>query len=191
MNPSKKRNNWISVGEIIRLVKEPVALYTSHIIENWHVTLYGRLPLQCSKPGNCESKEKPHDLCFSCKEWYDALAKAHWNEDKRQIKWRENCNTTKWPNDPWKVAKFFMPVLEDDKTTVKDAEFTDLSSFLSVLAWMKDVAFALDRRVDRSLVEDIRSKFGNSWAHGPKPELTESIVNDAFDIALTWLLTYA
>ena len=116
MDPSKDHKNWITVGELIRLIKEPVALYTSQIID-WHVKLCSRLipSGRCTNPAVCETKTNPGCLCLSCKRWYDELAKSHQNKNKRQIKWRENCDTSKWPVDPWEVAKFFMPILGDNK----------------------------------------------------------------------------
>ncbi|XP_028397133.1 uncharacterized protein LOC114520967 [Dendronephthya gigantea] len=185
MNSSKKHNNWLTVGEIIRLIKGPVALYTSNIIEKWHAKLCGSLPGKCLNPGDCEKKKKPRDLCSSCKQWYDELAKSHRRNDKGQFKsmWRQNCDTSKWPNDPWEVAKFFMPSLGDNKKNVEDAESTDLSSLLNVLAWTEDAVFAPDKRVDRNLVEDLRSKVRNPWAHEPNQNLDESTLNDAFCIA--------
>ena len=184
MDPSKDHNNWKTVGELIRLIKEPVALYTSQIVENWHVKLRSRLPSgECANLAVCQTERNPGFLCFSCKGWYDEIAKFHQNKKKQQINWRENCDTSKWPDDPWEVAKFFMPALGDNKITVKDAESTDLSSLLNVLAWMKNAVFAPDRRVDLNLVTKLRSKVRNPWAHAPNQELTEAILNDAFDIA--------
>ena len=184
MDPSKDHNNWITVGELIRLIKEPVALYTNQIVENWHVKLCSRLPSgRCTNPAVCETKTNPCCLCLSCKGWYDELAKSHQNKNKRQIKWRENCDTSKWPVDPWEVAKFFMPTLGDNKKNIKDAKSTDLSSLLNVLAWMKNAAFTPDRRVDLNLVTKLRSEVRNPWAHAPNQELAEAILNDAFDIA--------
>ncbi|XP_028397057.1 uncharacterized protein LOC114520907 [Dendronephthya gigantea] len=183
MNWSNERNNWLTVGEIIRLIKEPVALYTSNIIEKWHAKLCGSLPGKCSNPGDCVRKKKCNDLCLSCKGWYDKLVKSHGNKDKRQIKWRENCDTSKWPNDPWEVAKFFMPALGNNKITVKNADSTDLSSLLNVLAWMENAAFAPDRRVDLNLVTQLRSEVRNRWAHAPDQELADATLKDAFDIA--------
>ena len=184
MDPSKDHKNWVTVGELIRLIKEPVALYTSQIIEKWHVKLCSRLipSGRCTNPAVCETKTNPGCLCLSCKGWYDELAKSHQNKNKRQIKWRENCDTSKWPVDPWEVAKFFMPILGDNKKNIKDAKSTDLSSLLNALAWMKNAAFAPDRRVDLNLVTQLRSEVRNPWAHAPDQELAEAILNDAFDI---------
>ena len=182
MNSSKDHKHWLTVGEIIRLIKEPVALYTSKIIKEWHAKLPCLSLPPCTVPGVCQTKKNPHNLCLSCKGWYDELAKSHQSKDKRKIKWHENCDTSQWPNDPWEVAKFFMPVLGKNKTTVIDANSTDLSSLLNVLEWTKDVVFAPDRRVNRNLVTQLRET-RNSWAHAPGQTLPDSFLNDAFDIA--------
>ena len=145
MDSSKDHNSWITVGELIRLIKEPVALYTSQFVKKWHVKLCSRLPPgKCTNPAVCQTKKNPSYLCLSCKGWYDELVKSHRNKDKQQIKWRENCDTLKWPFDPWEVAKFFMPILGGNKIAINDAESTDLSSLLNVLEWMKDAAFQTD-----------------------------------------------
>ncbi|XP_028397096.1 uncharacterized protein LOC114520945 [Dendronephthya gigantea] len=187
MCSSKDHNNWLTIGEIIRFITKPVALYTTKIIEEW----YAKLPClslpQCTNPAVCLTKKDPRDLCHSCKTWYDELAKSHRNKDKRQIKWRGNCDTSKWLNDSWEVAKFFMSALGDNKRTVKDAESTDLSSLLNVLEWMKDAVFAPDRRVDRNLVIQLRSNVRHSWAHAPRHELPDHNRINAFDIAKKFL----
>ncbi|XP_028397162.1 uncharacterized protein LOC114520982 [Dendronephthya gigantea] len=180
---SKDHNNWLIVGELIRLIKEPVALYTTHIIEEWHAKLPCLSLPQCTNPAVCLTKKNHRDLCHSCKGWYDELAKSHRNLNKRQIRWRGNCNTSKWPNEPWEVAKFFMSALGDNKISVKDAESTDLSSLLNVLEWTEDAIFAPDRRVDRNLVKKLRSEVRNAWAHAPDQKLAEATLNDAFHIA--------
>ena len=184
MDPSEDHNNWITVGELIRLIKEPVALCTSQIVENWHEEMCSRLLSgECTNPAVCQTKTNPGYLCLSCKRWYDELAKSYRNNDKQQIKWRENCDTSKWPVDPWEVAKFFMPILGDNKKNIKDAKSTGLSSLLNVLTWMKNAAFAPDIHVDLNLVTKLCSEVRNPWAHAPNQELPEAILIDAFDIA--------
>ena len=184
MVTSKDHNNWITVGELIRLIKEPVALCTSQIVENWHVEMCSRLPSgECTNPAVCQTKKNPSYLCLSCKGWYDELAKSYRNNDKQQIKWRENCDTSKWPVDPWEVAKFFMPILGDNKKNIKDAKSTDLPSLLSVHTLMKNAAFAPDIHVDVNLVTKLCSEVRKPWTHALNQELPEAILNDAFDIA--------
>ena len=184
MDPSNDHDNWKTVGELIRLIKKPVALYTSQIVKTWHVKLCSRLPPgKCTNPAVCQTKKNPSYLCLSCQRWYDELVKSHRNKDKREIKWRENCDTSKWPFDPWEVAKFFMPILKNNKKSINDAESTDLSCLLNVLEWTKNEVFAPGRRVDLNLVRRLRSEVRNPWAHSPNHELTEAILNDAFDIA--------
>ncbi|CAB3990606.1 E3 ubiquitin- ligase DZIP3 [Paramuricea clavata] len=182
MNPSNDHNNWITVGEVINLIRKPVALYTGQIVKNWHAKLCCLLKGGCANPIMCEKETVHKKLCHSCNQWYQELAKWHKKPNKRQIKWRENCDTSKWPVDPWEVAKFFMPFLGDNKGTVKDADSTDLSSLLNVLEWMDDVIFSPDRRVDLDLVRKLRS-VRNSWAHSSHQELTDADLNNAFDTA--------
>jgi hypothetical protein len=131
----------------------------------------------------CEKETAHKKLCHSCNQWYKELAKWHRKKGKRQIKWHENCDTSKWPVDPWEVAKFFMPILGHNKGTVKDAGSTDLSSLLNVLEWMNDVIFFPDKRVDLDLVRELRSGVRNLWAHSPNQELTDAGRNNAFDTA--------
>ena len=188
MNPSNDHSNWITVAEVINLIRKPVALYTGQIVKNWHVKLCCLLKGRCANPVVCKKasrrKTAHKKLCPSCNQWYQEIAKWHRNTtDKRQIKWRKNCDTSKWPVDPWEVAKFFMPILGDNKGTVKDAESTDLSSLLNVLEWMDDVIFYPDNRVDLDLVRKLRSRVRNPWAHSPNQELTNADLNNAFDTA--------
>ncbi|CAB4029999.1 WD repeat-containing alr2800 [Paramuricea clavata] len=183
MNPSNDHNNWITVGEVINLIRKPVVSYTDQIVKKGHAKLCSRLKGGCANPIVCEKEKKYKNLCHSCNQWYKELAKWHRNRNKRQIKWRENCDTSKWPVDPWEVAKFFMPILGHNKGTVKDAESTDLSSLLNVLEWMDDVIFSPDKRVDLDLVRKLRSGVRNPWAHSPNQELTDADLNNAFDTA--------
>ena len=182
----KNHKNWFTVGEMIRLIQEPVALYSCKIIEEWHAKLPCLSLPPCKFPAACQKKKSPDKLCLSCKGWYDELAKFHRNKDRRQIKWHENCDTSKWPDEPWEVAKFFMPVLGKNKTTVTDADSTDLPYLLNVLEWTKDTVFAPDRRVDRNLVIQLR-EVRNSWAHAPRQNLPDPYLNDAFDVANMFL----
>ena len=189
MKPSPDHSNWVTVGEVINLVKRPVAAYADHIVKTFHAKLcqdcqpFGL----CTDAKICPSEKKPNDLCHSCNGWYQKLATSHRNGNKSQIKWRQNCDTSKWSVDPWEVAKFFMSALGDNKSHVKNAESTDLSSLLNVLEWMKDVAFGGCRRVDLNLVKDLRSKVRNAWAHAPNQEMTDAVLNQAFEIANKFL----
>ncbi|CAB4002996.1 E3 ubiquitin- ligase DZIP3 [Paramuricea clavata] len=183
MNPSKDRNNWKTVGEVINLIRKPIALYTGQIVKKWHAKLCCRLQGECANPVVCKKETDYKKLCHSCNQWYQELAKWHKKANKRQIKWRENCDTSKWPVDPWEVAKFFMPILGHNKGTIKDAESTDLSYLLNVLEWMNDVIFSPDKRVDLDLVRKLRSEVRNPWAHSATQELTDADLNNAFDTA--------
>ena len=170
-------------------MRKPVASYVEQIVKKWHVKLcqdcfaFG----QCLSPGDCLKKKKSYHLCSSCDGWFKKLVASHRNNDKSQIKWRQNCDTSKWPVDAWEVAKFFMSTLGDNKSTVTNAESTDLSSLLNVLEWMKDVAFGGDRRVDLNLVKRLRSEVRNAWAHSPRQEMTDVELNNAFEIAEKFL----
>ena len=189
MKPSPDHSNWVTVGEVINLVKRPVAAYADHIVKTFHAKLcqdcqpFG----QCTNPGNCPTKTKPNHLCKSCNGWYQKLVSSHRNGNKSQIKWHQNCDTSKWSVDSWEVAKFFMSALGDNKSHVKNAESTDLSSLLNVLEWMKDVTFGGSSRVDLNLVKNLRSKVRNAWAHAPNQEMTDAVLNQAFEIANKFL----
>ena len=170
MNPSKEHNNWITVGEVINLIKKPVASYTSQVVQKWHGTKSFGI---CTSAAICKTQKDPTKLCHCCKQWYDELRDSHRKPGKN--KWRQNCDPSMWSTDSWEAAKFFMTILGDNKNTVKDAESTDLGSLLNVLEWMKDSVFAPDRRVDLSCVIDLRSKVRNQlWAHAPNQEMTQS-----------------
>ena len=178
MNPSNEHNNWITVGEVINLVKKPVASYTSQVVQKWHSTkLFGI----CTSAANCKTQKDPTKLCRCCKQWYDELRKSHRKPGKSE--WRKNCDPSMWSTDWWEAAKFFMSILGDNKSTVRDAKSTDLGSLLNVLEWTKDPVFAPDRRVDRNCVVNLRSKVRNLWAHAPNQEMTQSDRDQAFKIA--------
>ena len=184
MNTSPEHNNWITIGEVINLIKKPVASYTSQVVGKWHAKLLATSsPRKCTNPANCKTITKdPKKLCLKCKGWYDELCKSH--QSKPQM---INCDPSRWSCDSWEVAKFFMPILGDNKATVKDAESTDLGSLLNVLERMKRLVFAPDRRVNLSYVKDLRSKVRNRWAHAAKQEFTQADRDQAFDIAIDFV----
>ena len=80
-----------------------------------------------------------------------------------------------------------MSALGDNKSHVKNAESTDLSSLLNVLERMKDVAFGGCRRVDLNLVKDLRSEVGKAWAHASSQEMADAVEKQAFEIANKFL----
>ena len=179
MNASKEHNNWTTVGEVINLIKKPVASYTSQVLQEWQDTKSFGI---CTNSADCEMQKDPTKLCHCCKQWFDELCNSHLKPTKS--KWRENCNPSMWSTDSWEAAKFFMSILGDSKSTVKDAESTDLGSLLNVLEWMKDSVFPKGVRVDRNCVKNLRSKVRNQlWAHAPNQEITQSDRDEAFDIA--------
>ena len=138
---------------------------------------------KCRNPVDCNKKTKPDDLCKSCKRWFKELKDSH--EKGNNPSWHKNCKSAEWSEDHWEVAKFFMPVLGSNLSTVKDAESTDLSSLLNVLEWMKDGAFLGKTRVNVDLVRKLRSQVRNTWAHAPQQELTD--VAEGLSIATDFL----
>ena len=191
MNPSKEHNNWITVGELIRLLRNPLASYVTKVIENWHVNLrrdclqFGK----CSSPEDCLRRKRAQDLCPQCFNWFQKLADNHQNSHKSQIKWRQNCDTSKWPDDAWEVAKFFMSPLGDNKNSVRNAESTDLSSLLNVLERLKDEVFDGNARISVTLLRKLRSEVRNAWAHAPKQETSEGQRDEAFKVADEFLMS--
>ena len=85
------------------------------------------------------------------------------------------------------MAKYFMPALGSNLSTVKDAESTDLSSPLNVIEWMKDAAFLGKTRVNVDLVRELRSQVRNTWAHAPQQKLTNDEKAEGFSIATDFL----
>ena len=68
MNPYPDHSNWANVGEVINLVKRPVAAYLDDIVKTFHARLcqdcqpFGL----CTDAKICPSEKKPNDLCHSC-----------------------------------------------------------------------------------------------------------------------------
>ena len=140
---------------------------------------------KCKSPEDCNKKTKPSDLCKSCKCWFKKLKDSH--EKGNNPWWHKNCKSAEWSEDHWEVAKFFMPVLGSNLSTVKDAESTDLSSLLNVLEWMNDGAFLGKTRVNVDLVRKLRSQVRNTWAHAPQQELTDDEIAESLSIAIDFL----
>ena len=183
---SKEHGNWLNVGELIRSVQKPISVYVDEIVQAFHEKLHKDLLSvgKCSTPEDC-NKIKPSDLCKSCNSWFTKLAALH--EKGKNPSWHKNCNSAKWPEDHWEVAKFFMPALGSSLTTVKDAESTDVPSLLNVLEWMKNGAFLGKIRVNVELTRKLRSEVRNTWAHAPKQELSDDEMAQGFSIATEFL----
>ena len=140
---------------------------------------------KCTNPADCNTKTDDRKLCTSCKRWFIKLKDSH--EKGKNPSWHKNCRSARWSEDHWEVAKYFMPALGSNLSSVKDAESTDLSSLLSVIEWMKDAAFLGKTRVSVDLVKKLRSQVRNTWAHAPQHELTEQEKTKGFSIATEFL----
>ena len=175
------------MGELIRSIQKPVSKYADEIVRAFHEKLCKDLLLarKCKSPEDCNKKTKPGDLCKSCKCWFEKLEPSHIKGNNPS--WHKNCKSAKWSEDHWEVAKFFMPVLGSNLSTVKDAQSTDLSSLLNVLQWMNDGAFLGKTRVNVDLVRKLRSQVRNTWAHAPQQELTDDETAEGFLIATDFL----
>ena len=177
----------MTVGELIRSIQKPISIYVDDIVRAFHEKLCkDLLPAgKCRSPEDCNKKTKPGDLCKSCKCWFKELKDSH--EKGNNASWHKSCKSAKWSEDHWEVAKFFMPVLGSNLSTVKDAQSTDLSSLLNVLEWMKDGAFLGETRVNVDLVRKLRSQVRNTWAHAPQQELTDDETEEGLSIAIDFL----
>ena len=183
---SKEHGNWLKVGELIRSIQKPVSFYVNEIVQALHEKLRKDLWVaKCSTPDDCNKKTKPSDLCKSCKSWFDKINGLH--QKNNNSHWYKNCKSSKWPEDHWEVAKFFMPALGSNLTTVKDAESTDIFFLLNVLEWMKDDAFLGKTRVNVDLARKLRSEGRNTWAHAPQQELKDDEMAQGFSIATEFL----
>ena len=140
---------------------------------------------KCTNPADCNTRTDDRKLCKSCKRWFTKLGASH--KKGQNPSWHKNCNSARWSEDHWEVAKYFMPPLGSNLSTVKDAESTDLSSLLNVLEWMKDAAFLEKTRVNVDLVRKLRSQVRNTWAHAPQQELTDDEKSEGFSIATNFL----
>ena len=136
---------------------------------------------KCTNPADCITKTDDRTLCTSCKHWFKVLKDSH--EKGKNPSWHKNCKSAQWSEDHWEVAKYFMPALGSNLSTVKDAKSTDLSSLLNVLEWMKNAAFLGKTRVNVDLARKLRSQVRNTWAHAPQQELTDDEKTEGFSIA--------
>ena len=141
---------------------------------------------KCSSPDDCSTKSKPSDLCKSCKCWYRELAASH--ERGKNPTWYKNCNSARWSEDKWEVAKFFIPPLGSQLNTVKDAKSTDLLSLLHVIGSLKNAAFSGAAKVNLDLVRKFRFEVQKTWAHASQQELRDKEIAHSLAIAKDFLL---
>ena len=173
----------MTVGELIILIHKPIATYVDEIVKALHTNLCKDLiPAgKCKSPGDCHNKKKPDDLCKSCKCWLKELEKFH--RAGGNPSWHKNCNSSKWSEDPWEVAKFFMSALGSNHDTVKDAESTDLATLLNVLKWMNDKVFLESTRVDIELLRKVCSEVSDIFQHASNQEVTDDVKAQSLIIA--------
>ena len=168
-------------------IRKPVSIYVDDIVKAFHENLCKDLlelhAGKCNSPNDCIKKTTDDSLCNSCKHWFKKLEASH--ENGNNPSWYENCNSAKWSEDHWEVAKFFMPALI--RSPVEDAESTDLSSLLNVLEFMKDDAFLGKARVNVELVRKLRSRVKNVWVHAPEQEFTDDEKEKSFSTASKFL----
>ena len=177
----------MTVGELIRSIQKPISMYTDEIVRAFHEKLCKDLLRvgKCRSPEDCNKKTKLSDLCKSCKCWFKELKDSH--EKGNSPSWHKNCKSGEWSEHHWQVAKFFMPVLGSNLSTVKGAQSTDLSSLLNVLEWTKDGAFLGKTRVNVDIVRKLRSQVRNTWAHAPQQELTDDETAEGLSIGTYFL----
>ena len=184
---TKEHKNWLTVSELIRSIRKPISIYVDEIVKAFHGKLCNDLRSigKCTNPADCITKTDDRKLCTSRKHWFKKLKDSH--EKGKNPWWRTNCESAQWSEDHWEVAKYFMPALGSNLSTVKDAESTDLSSLLNVIEWMKDAAFLGKTKVNVDLVRKLRSQVRNTWAHASQHELTDDEKAECFSIAIEFL----
>ena len=184
---SEEHRNWLMVGILVRSIQKPISVYVDEIVKAFHKKLRKDiLPIgKCTSPDDCNEETDDRKLCTSCKRWFKELKDSH--EKGKNPSWHKNCKSAQWSEDHWEVAKYFMPALGSNLSTVKDAESTDLSSLLNVLEWMKDAAFLGKTRVNVDLVRKLGSQVRNTWAHAPQQEFTDNYKAEGFSIATDFL----
>ena len=175
------------VGILVRTIQKLISVYVDDIVKAFHKKLCKDiLPVgKCTSPDDCKEETDDRKLCTSCKHWCKELKDSH--EKGKNLSWHKNCKSAQWSEEHWEVAKYFMPALGSNLSTVKNAECTDLSSLLNVLEWMKDAAFLGKTRVNVDLVRKLRSQVRNTWAHAPQQELTDDEKAESFSIATDFL----
>ena len=187
LNNSEEHDNWLGVNEILPSIQEPLSIYVDETVQALHTKLRKDLlgVGKCSTPEDCNKKTKPSDLCKSCNSWFMKLAASH--EKGNNLSWHKNCTSAKWPEDHWEVAKFFMPALGSNLSTVNDAESTDISSLLNVLEWMNNGAFLSKTRIDVNLAKKLRSEVRNSSAHNPQQKIQDKKTKEDFTTAIEFI----
>jgi tetratricopeptide (TPR) repeat protein len=187
MTFTAEHNNWLAIGEMIRLIQGPTSSYVDHIVKEFHTNLCEDFEKNCMcNRKDCKRVTSSCGLCESCQNWWLTKLKT-WHKKGGNPSWSKNCDGAKWYDNHWEVAKYFMPALGNNRDTVKDAESTELASLLNVLEWTKDDVFPGKTRVDVKLVRDLRSDVRNTWAHAPKHEISDQQKEDHFEIAAKFL----
>ena len=169
----KEHKNWVMVGCALNITKNGITPLIQRQMEAWYQSLISSPPLHSLPPCTCAGHSSK---CATCTTWKKELERLH-KSPRPKICWN-NSDRQQWgsPAGVWEIAKVFMPTLGTRKGDIIDANTTDISGLLNVLEWCPFIHSS----VNRVVLNAVRDKGRNHWAHSPKQELQDADVNTIF-----------
>ena len=169
----KEHKNWVMVGCALNITKNGITPLIQRQMEAWYQSLISSPPLHSLPPCTCAGHSSK---CATCTTWKKELERLH-KSPRPKICWN-NSDRQQWgsPAGAWEIAKVFMPTLGTRKGDIIDANTTDIGGLLNVLEWCPFI----HPSVNRVVLNPVRDKGRNHWAHSPKQELQDADVNIIF-----------
>jgi hypothetical protein len=154
--------NWLAVGHAFCLMNEGIRPYVTREMNTLYNTLLA-LPQRTCIYDKTRKKNPWHDMATCA--WAKALQGHH---QGNKPKWNQS-DSSKW-TDPnlgcWEIAKLFMSDLGKHKSSVVDAESTDVTGLTNILCWCKNF------NILRPFAEQVRNARNTKWGHTPNFEIS-------------------
>ena len=177
----KEHKNWVMVGGALNITRKGITPLIQREMEAWYQSLISSPPLHSLPLCTCAG----HSFkCATCTTWKKELERLH-KSSRPKICWN-NSDRQKWgsPTEVWEIAKVFMPTLGTRKGDIIDANTTDIAGLLNVLEWCPFI----HPSVNRVVLNEVRDKGRNKWAHSPNQELQDVDVNTIFGLLKNLLI---
>ena len=171
----KEHKNWVMVGGALNITRKGITPLIQRQMEAWYQSLISSPPLQLLPPCTCAGHSSK---CATCTTWKKELERLH-KSPRPKICWN-NSDRQKWgtPTEVWEIAKVFMPTLGTRKGDIIDANTTDIGGLLNLLEWCPFIHSS----VSQVVLNAVRDKGRNKWAHSPNQELQDADVITIFGL---------
>jgi hypothetical protein len=142
------KKNWIVCAHSLNIFRDALGPRIQKEIDKFHDTLKKNHRPVC---GNCDTKNINFDAkkktwnitCPQCQPWLTDVAAKHAQCKARTLVYKDNSDISKWQNDSWEIAKFFMP--RGQKGSNSGPDKSDSAALISMILNCKQMHNAFDK----------------------------------------------